>query len=286
MRRSFSTLVTLVLAVLCVVVASCGDGGSSSSDQSGGSTTPAGSSSKEVTKGAGDSRFHVVALGDSETTGHGDPTGVGWVGRYARLLREKRDLKLKVENLAQDGTTSDQLLSALRDNPTTRSAVKNAQIVLFGIGGADLELGDANFEAGKCRAEACYAPVLEAFARNFDAIVATVRELRGSNKTVLRSITDPNVFTGAEDVIPPFLRPIATRIGVYQARTANRAICRTMTKYDGRCIDLLHAFNGPNGRANGYEKGLLNHEDCCYPSAKGQQRMAELLFKTGLAPLR
>jgi hypothetical protein len=38
-----------------------------------------------------------------------------------------------------------------------------------------------NFAAGQCRAEACYAPVLKSFARNFDATVAAVRELRGSN---------------------------------------------------------------------------------------------------------
>jgi lysophospholipase L1-like esterase len=277
-RLARRALVTLALAALCVTVASCGGDDSS--------TNPSGGSSSGATKGAGDSRLHVVALGDSETTGQGDSTGVGWVGRYARLLRKKLDLKLDVENLAQDGTTSDQLVSALRGNPTTRMEVKDAQIVLFGIGGADLNAGDANFEAGKCRAEACYAPVLKSFARNFDAIVAAVRTLRGSNKTVLRSITQPNVLTGAEDVIPPFLKPIATRIGAYQARTANRAICRVMTKYDGRCIDVLHAFNGRNGTANAYEKGLLNHEDCCYPSANGQQLMAELLFRTGLAPLR
>jgi hypothetical protein len=93
-------------------------------------------------------------------------------------------------------------------------------------------------------------------------------------------------MTGAEDVIPPFLKRIATRIGVYQARNANRAICESMTKYDGRCIDVLHAFNGPAGTADAYKKGLLNHEDCCYPNATGQQRMAELLLKTGLAPIR
>jgi hypothetical protein len=59
-----------------------------------------------------------------------------------------------------------------------------------------------------------------------------------------------------------------------------------MTKYGGRCIDVLHAFNGPNGTANAYEKGLLSLEDCCYPSAKGQRLMAKLLLRTGLAPLR
>jgi hypothetical protein len=110
--------------------------------------------------------------------------------------------------------------------------------------------------------------------------------LRGSKTTALRAITQANPLTGAEDVIPPFLKSVATRIGVYQARTANRAICRVMAKYGGRCIDLLRRFNGPRGTENAYAKGLLNHEDCCYPSAKGQQLMATLLFETGLAPVR
>ena len=112
--------------------------------------------------------------------------------------------------------------------------MKGAQIVLFGIGGADLNDGDDAFEAGQCRMERCYAPVLAAFARNFDATVAEVRKLRASEETVLRATTMPNALTGAEDVIPPFLRPVSTRLGTYMAKTANRAICGTMTKYDGQ----------------------------------------------------
>ena len=270
-------LTTVAFAALWISVASCG-GGSSSNTSKGGSSP--------ANNGATASRLHVVALGDSETTGSGDSTGVGWVGRYASLLQTKLGLKLSVSNLAQDGKTSGDLLSDLRNDANTRAQVQGAEIVLFGIGGADLNAGDDSFQAGKCRAEACYAPVLKSFARNFDASVAAVRELRGSQKTVLRSITQPNVLTGAEDVSPPFLRRISTRIGVYQARNANRAICRSMTKYDGRCIDVLHAFNGPAGTADAYKKGLLNHEDCCYPNAKGQQLMADLLLKTGLAPIR
>lgn len=274
----------VAIAVLCVTVTSCG--GSSSSDTSGRSTKPTGSAAADATKGPGEARLHLVALGDSETAGNGDPTGVGWVGRYARLLGKRLGLKVDVQNLAQDGQTSDTLLSKVRNDPTTRTAIKRAEIVLFGIGGADLNAGDDNFAAGKCRAEACYAPVLKSFALNFDGIVAAVRRLRGSNRTLVRAITQPNVLTGAEDVIPPFLKPISTRIGVYQARTANRAICAVMTKYSGRCIDVLGAFNGRDGTANAYNKRLLNHQDCCYPSAKGQQLMAELLLKSGLAPLR
>jgi lysophospholipase L1-like esterase len=271
-----STAIVVALVVLATAPAACG--GDDSEDSGNASSKPA------ETTAAVD--LPIVALGDSQTTGSGDPSGLGWVGRYARLLRNKHDLRADVTNLAADGTTSAQLLSDVRSDSTTREAVKRAQVVLLGIGGADYNAGDDAFAAGECRAEACYAPVLEAFGRNFDATVAAIRKLRGSNNTVIRAITQPNVLTGAEDVIPPFLKSISTRIGVYQAKTANRAICEVMAKYDGRCVDLLEAFNGPNGTEDAYKTGLLNHEDCCYPSAKGQQLIAELLLETGLQPVR
>ena len=266
------------LALVALAPSAWGCGGDSDD-----SPPPASSPPAESTAAAG---LPVVALGDSETTGAGDPTGLGWVGRYARLLRTKRGIRADVTNLAMDGKTSGQLLADVRGDPTTRRALRKAQVVLLGIGGADYNAGDDAFAAGKCRGEACYAPLLRSFARNFDATVAAIRKLRGSNTTVLRSITQPNALPGAEDVIPPFLVPGAARIGRYQARTANRSICEVMAEYEGRCIDVLEAFNGPDGTANAYEKGLLNHEDCCYPNAKGQQLMAELLFETGLAPVR
>lgn len=262
------------IAISCLALVALGACGGDST----GSQAPA-----EDTAATG---LPVVALGDSETTGAGDPSGLGWVGRYARLLRAKLDVRADVTNLAVEGKTSAQLLADVRSDPATRTAVAKAQVVLLGIGGADYNAADDAFAAGKCRAEACYAPVLRAFARNFEETVAAIRKLRGSNTTVLRSITQPNALTGAEDVIPPFLAPIATRIGAYQAKKANGAICEVMAEYGGRCIDVLEAFNGADGTENAYAKGLLNHEDCCYPSAKGQQLMAELLIKTGLAPVR
>lgn len=108
----------------------------------------------------GSAVWNIVALGDSDTTGSGDPTGIGWVGRYSRLLQQKLGLKVNVTNIAVDGKTSDQLLSELRSDPTTRQDVAHAQIVLIGIGGADLNAGDANLQAGKCQGMACYVPVL------------------------------------------------------------------------------------------------------------------------------
>jgi len=227
--------------------------------------------------------WNIVALGDSDTTGEGDPTRLGWVGRYARLLRQKLGLKVVVTNLAANGKTSQSLLSEMRSDPTTRTAVKKAQIVLVGIGGADLGAGDQRLEAGTCKGEACYAADLRAFGRNLDATAALVRNLRSSNQAVLRAITLPNVIPGAKDVVPPFITP---KIGVYQNRTLKQHICSAMAKHRGRCVDAFRAFNGPDGSQNAYAKGWLTKAPCCYPSGRGQQVMAELVFKTGLAPLR
>ena len=60
-------------------------------------------------------------LWDSDTTGQGDPTRVGWVGRYAARLRQKLGLTVTVVNLAQEGMTSGQLLASVRSNSSTRS---------------------------------------------------------------------------------------------------------------------------------------------------------------------
>lgn len=230
--------------------------------------------------------WHIVALGDSDTTGSGDPTGLGWVGRYARLLRQKRGLTVQVTNLAQDGKTSDVLLRQVQSDPATRSAIKAAQIILLGIGGADLNAGDAKWQAGKCKGEACYTSVLQAFGRRFEATVQQVRRLRTPRQAVLRANTIPNAGPGAQDVFPPFLRHDAVQIGVYQSRSLRGAICSSMNRHAGQCIDVFQAFNGPSGTENAYKKGLMTKVDCCYPSAKGQQRIAQLLFSTGVAPLR
>ena len=228
------------------------------------------------------SQWHVVALGDSDTTGEGDSSGLGGVGRYARLLRQKLGVKVVVTNLAQEGKTSSELLSEVRSDPTTRAALKKAQVVLIGIGGADLNAGDDRNQAGACKGTACYAADLRAFGRNLDATAALVRKLRSPTQMVLRTITLPNVIPGAKDVVPPFITP---KIGVFQNQAIKRYVCGAMAKHRGRCVDAFLAFNGPDGTHNAYSKGWLTKDPCCYPSGKGQQVIAELVLKSGLAPL-
>jgi hypothetical protein len=226
--------------------------------------------------------LHVVVLGDSGASGKGDPTGLAWGGRYGRLLHKKLGVEVVVTNLAREGKSSSVLLEELRSDPATRAAVKAADVILFGsTAGASLNEADARLEAKKCKGEGCYASALRAWARDYSRIVSAASDLRVKRKTVFRGVTEPNVVPGAQDVIPPFA---TVKLGLYQARLIQHTVCATMNAHGARCIHVLAAFNGPSGTRDAYASGLMNKVDCCYPSGKGQELIAELLLRTGLAP--
>jgi hypothetical protein len=68
----------------------------------------------------------LVALGDSASTGHGDPSGGGWVEYYAGLIEEGLGRPVTVSNRARDGTTSEQLLSVVTTDATLRAEIADA----------------------------------------------------------------------------------------------------------------------------------------------------------------
>src|SRR4051812_9728904 len=91
----------LVLAAVALAVISAGCGSSGDDGRSTAGPTAAGSKRPAMT---------VVAIGDSDTTGIGDPTGHGWVGRYGDLLHGKVGSRVAVDNRAGEGKTSAELL--------------------------------------------------------------------------------------------------------------------------------------------------------------------------------
>ena len=101
-------------AVACLLVALVGCGGSGN---------PGGHPSAAAASSPSAQAVRVVALGDSDATGTGDPTGQGWAGRYAALVLKATGSPVHVTNLAVDGKTSDVLLTEVRSNPATRQAL-------------------------------------------------------------------------------------------------------------------------------------------------------------------
>ncbi len=219
----------------------------------------------------------VVALGDSDTTGVGDESGRGWVGRYGTLLQERMHRPVRVDNRAVEGKSSEQLLSEVQGDQALRRAVRGADVVLLGIGGADLNAGDDALSAGTCEGRACYTPLLGSFDRNVRAIAKELHRL--APDALLRAIALPNVVPGAGTAIPTF---ITKDIGRYQVMRERSSICAAMRANGGRCVDVPRDFNGADLDGDAYASGLLTKDPCCYPSGKGQQRMAELVAASGL----
>jgi lysophospholipase L1-like esterase len=251
-------------------MAGCGGSGSDGASRS----RPSTSSSRQVA-------VKIVALGDSDTTGIGDATGGGWVRRYGDLVKQKLGKPVTVDNRAVEGKTSDQLRNEVTDDDSLRNALTGADVVLIGIGGADLNAGDDALSAGTCKGRKCYAPVLQRFDMNIKAIAHEVRSL--APQALLRAMTLPNVVPGGGDVIPSF---ITEEISRFQVTAERRSTCQAMTSNGGFCADVVRAFNGEASGEDAYASGLLTMDPCCYPSAKGQQLIAELLVSTGLGGLQ
>jgi len=203
------------------------------------------------------------------------------VGRYGDLVERKLNVPVSVDNHAAEGKTSDQLRSEVTDDDSLRQALSDADVILIGIGGADLNAGDDALSAGRCKGRRCYDQVLRTFDGNVKAIARELRRLAPT--ALLRAISLPNVVPGGGDEIPSF---ITADIAHYQVTAQRAAICQAMRSNGGLCADAVRAFNGPNANADAYASGLLTKNPCCYPSAKGQQLMARLLVETGLPGLQ
>ncbi len=246
---------------------------------------PSPSAAAAVATPSGPAAWSLVAIGDSSTTGSGDPTGLGWVGAYANAIKDGTGHEVTVANVARNGSSSGDWVAAVKSDPGLRSKLEQADIVAIGLGGSELNAGDDALASGSCQDVKCYDAPLERWNTNLDEIVAEVARIREGKPTVIRAITMMNGLTGAEDVIPPFLDSVATKVGVYQAHGFNKATCEILEAHGGACVDLLTAFNGPDGTGDPYATGLMNKKDCCYPSTKGQALIGQLLYETGLAPL-
>lgn len=244
---------------------------------SAGGANEAGSQPKPSESTAQRPALSVVALGDSDATGIGDASARGWVGRYGDLLRAKLGTDVAVTNLAMEGQTSGQLRSAVAHDQAVRQALTGADVILIGIGGADLNAGDDALSAHRCGGNDCYAPLLRQFDANISAIASEARQL--APHALLRAMSLPNGYPGAGSAFPPFATADVSR---FQAISERRSVCQAMKANGGRCVDVITAFNGPGGDGDAYAEGFMTKDPCCYPSGKGQELIAQLLIKTGV----
>lgn len=205
--------------------------------------------------------WDYVALGDSLAAGVGAERG--YVERYADQLRTDTGARVGVVNLGVSGQTSAELLRSLREDRTTRAALRGAEVVTLNIGINDLGRAGEAHENGSCGGtdnEECLRVAVEEVKGNWEAIVAEITSLRPADSTIIRT-AGLGYVPRAGGIYGPYLDEV------------NRHIARTATE-SGILYAEIHLG----------EEGMS--PDGVHPNDAGYEVIARELRELGYAPLR
>jgi lysophospholipase L1-like esterase len=202
------------------------------------------------------SSLHLVALGDSISTDTECPGCKTFADLYGQAIARRTGTPVQVENLSVPGATSADLLNLVKNDAATRAAVSQADILTITIGFNDTPWGriddpcDAapHFPIVKWHdiTDACIARVTHDYEQWLDQILSTVIAIRGGKPTRLRVTTVYNAVIG-DHGDPGWDSPAAVAPSIKGNAAFARVQCRIAEKYGGRCADMLHAMNGPQG---------------------------------------
>ena len=223
--------------------------------------------------------WDYVALGDSLAAGTG-ASYEGYVDRYAAYLHVDTGAQVNVTNLGRNGQTSSELLHVLRNDPSWRRAVGEADVLTINIGLNDLGRAAATYENGTCGGadnQDCLREVVATVEGNWNAIIAELLSLRSTNDTIIRTAglgytpyLDPEVAAGGG--------PSGGELSDFQAfepylDEVNRRIATTASD------------NGvPYAEVRLY-KGYIS-QDGVHPNDEGYGLIAERLRELGYSPLK
>lgn len=250
-----------------------------------------------------DAPWVVVALGDSIAYNSPQvcPGCTGFVDRYAKRLEQDTGHGVEVRNLSTPMLEAQGLLDQLQKSEARRTAVAEASVIIVGIGfndvpwlvsddpcdgaasGDDLESVEA---AAAKYTDQCVAAAAELLRPKLEAIYSQIVELRAGRPAILLTLNRYNDAIGwCEHRSCPWG---STTPGTFVTATHltvdawDRVICATAHSHDFTCVDVYHAFNGPEGTG---AAGDLLAADYTHPSQLGNDRIADLLIAGGYAPL-
>ena len=217
----------VVLAAISMGLMVCSSGtengeqgtGESPRSKTTGTSERAGVPESEVeTKPGTPATWDYVALGDSLAAGVGARRG--YVDRYAETLRADTGVRVRVVNLGVSGQTAPQLLRALRDDPSVRRALREAEVITFNIGINDLGRARASYEAETCggaRNRRCLGAAVEELEVNWDAITGEILSLRSAEEAIIRT-AGLGYTPRVDGVYEPYLREANRHIAASAAQ--------------------------------------------------------------------
>jgi lysophospholipase L1-like esterase len=259
----------LLLAALLLVVA-CDH------EPSDSSAADAGARDEVAATGEKPHPVRYTAVGDSLGTGTGADTS--YVAEYARWLEDATGSAVEVTNLAVDGWTSLDLLDALRDDDELRSAIADAHVVTWHIGGNDLLVALGSYLQGTCGGpddQRCMRDAVETAASNGDAVVDELLALRDGDARGARTF-DLYLPFSDHPRIAPYVAELRPYLDDLNDRLTTSAERRGIP-----VADVGGAFDGRAGTSDAADDGLLA-DDGLHPSDRGHEVIAAQLAALGV----
>lgn len=199
-------------------------------------------------------RIFVVGLGDSLTEGIGDELKRG--GYFSRVTTAMDDWKgvkeVEASNLAKKGRRSDQLIKQL-ENVEVQSALKNADVILFTIGGNDM-MKIVKRDLFQLKKQPFYDE-LKKYESRLDEIFGIIRGLNADAIIVAGGLYNP--LSIVTDEAPEFKTIIDDWNAAMEVRTV----------LDGKScfVPVTDLFDS--------NENLVYHTDFFHPNAKGYELM-------------
>jgi lysophospholipase L1-like esterase len=230
-----------------------------------------------------------VTIGDSIPFGQADCGGcTDFTTLVAEALQQATGKAVVPYNLStHDNLTGARLLDRIRTDAYVRASVSQADVVIVTIGHNDTPWNstddpcDGNNPDGVFNwpkyVGACVTQQAQRHGSELDGILGEIQSLRDGKPTALRVTTDYNDVIGDPTVGPGTDAPSVAVVNAFARET-----CRVAALHAAACVDVYHAFNGPQGTS---DAGSLLASDHTHPNASGQRRIAELLIAAGFAPL-
>jgi lysophospholipase L1-like esterase len=231
--------------------------------------------------------WDYVALGDSLATGFG--AFKGYVPLYEAHVETDTGVAVTRTNLGQNGWTSSQLLSALRNDPTFRRATREAEIVTWNIGGNDLRAARNSYKKGTCGGadnQDCLRAGVAKLKTNWDAITAEVLELRATSNTIVRTMDIYNPYVRTDTISDTWQNDGGMNdfeVFKIYVDEVNYHIATTSYTTGVPYAQVYLAFNGPTGDEDPKSKGYLSF-DGVHPNNTGHRIIADELRKLGYIP--
>lgn len=225
-------------------------------------------------------KVELVAIGDSLTEGVGDSLGSGgYVPRVAELMEETKPVsEVITHSFGVSGKRSDQILSRMETDPEIEAAVKEADMVVFTVGGNDIIKTFKN-ELLNVQLESFKEP-LNMYEQNIEKMIEMVQQWKPDTEIYLFGVYNPYALYFSE------IEEMQVILDEWNKKTSSIAQQYDNTHYvpideafvvESNLTDVKAAQSSPEN-TQVIENPYLYEDDLFHPNDAGYSKMAGILF--------